>query len=679
MTEEKLGIDGMHCTNCSKSVERAFGKLDGIDVRVLLAENAGVFTYDENKWNKAKIAKELKKLGFGLHKESKENGELVRLLVGAALTLPLLVCMVLMMAKVDYPHWVNYVQFGLCTVVMGLLGWRYYLGALRDIRQGILGMDVLVALGTTTAYVYSTVLLYAYHEHMLYFDTAAMLLTIISVGKYIEGRSKVKSAAALRELMALKAETAMVLANGQTEEVAVEEVMQGELVVVPQGAKVPLDGVVTQGVADLDEALLTGESMPVTKREGDAVYAGTVVTHGSVTIQVTATDKETYLAGIIAKVDQIQSEKPHIQHIADRVATVFVPAVLVISLVCFAVSFWALSLELTKAINRAIAVLVISCPCSLGLAAPLSIVVGTTRAGKMGILYQNSEIFEKFHHVDCVCFDKTGTISLGQFEVVEAWSTPEWDDVAYTLEHVSQHPIAKAICGYLREKGANVLGEMTPQEVAGKGVFCGEWLIDKTGDTVQLHKGNDVVARYRVADAIKEDAKETIEKIKAAGVDVYMLTGDSREVADKVAEAVGLEADKVYSEIRPEDKCRVIEELQSQGKKVAFAGDGINDSPALSQADFAIAMGEGADVAKTLSDITVVGSSLMQVYLGLRLSQKVYRNIIENFIWAFSYNLVAIPLAFAGVLPPLVAGICMAFSNVTVVGNALRLRRTKLN
>lgn len=679
MIEEKLGIDGMHCTNCSKSVERAFGKMDGIEVRVLLAENAGVFTYDETKWNRGKIAKELKKLGFGLHKDSRVNGELVRVAIGAALTLPLLICMVLMMAKVAYPHWVNYVQFALCTVVMGLLGWRYYLGAVRDVRQGILGMDVLVALGTTTAYVYSTVLLYAYHEHMLYFDTAAMLLSIISIGKYIEGRSKVKSAEALRELMALKAEIATVLTNGQTEEVPVEEVMAGELVVVPQGAKVPLDGVVVSGVADLDEALLTGESMPVTKREGDAVYAGTVATHGSVTIRVTATDKETYLAGIIAKVDQIQSEKPHIQHIADRVATVFVPAVLVICAVCFAVSYWALGLTLTQAINRAVAVLVISCPCSLGLAAPLSIVVGTTRAGKMGILYQNSEIFEKLHKVDCVCLDKTGTISLGRIEVVDARSTPEWDDVAYTLEHVSQHPIAKAICAYLGEKGANVLGEMTPQEVAGKGVVCGEWLIDKAGDTVQLHKGDEVVARYKVADAIKEDAKETIEKIKAADVDVYMLTGDSREVAEEVAKAVGLEPDKVYSEIRPEDKCRVIEDLQRQGKKVAFAGDGINDSPALSQADFAIAMGEGADVAKSLADITVVGGSLMQVYLGLRLSQKVYRNIIENFIWAFSYNLVAIPLAFAGVLPPLVAGICMAFSNVTVVGNALRLRRTKLN
>jgi Cu+-exporting ATPase len=678
MIEEKLGIDGMHCTNCSRSVERAFAKQEGIDVHVLLAENAGIFAYDERVWNRAKIGKELKKIGFALHRESKIDAELIRLAIGVAFSLPLMVCMVLMMAGVDYPHAVNYVQFGLCTVVMGLLGLRYYRGAVRDITQRILGMDVLVALGTTTAYVYSTVLLFGYHEHMLYFDTAAMLLTIISVGKYIEGKSKVKSAAALKELMALQSDTALVLTDGQTCEVDVKEVAADAIILVPQGAKVPLDGEVTAGVADVDEAMLTGESMPVTKRVGDKVYAGTVVRQGNMQVRVSGTDKDTYLASIIAKVDQIQQEKPHIQHIADRVATVFVPSVLVICAVCFAVSYWAMGLSLADAINRAVAVLVISCPCSLGLAAPLSIVVGTTRAGKMGILYQNSEVFEKLHRIDCVCLDKTGTISTGQLAVTEADSDRAADDVAYTMESISQHPIAKAICTYLAQKGATVITEMQPQEVVGVGVTCDEWRMDKVNDRVRLTRDGQVVATYTVADTIKEDAKATIEKMAAAGVETYMLTGDSKEVAERVAKEVGLNSSNVYSQIRPEDKCTVIEKLQSEGKKVAFAGDGINDSPALSQADFAIAMGTGADVAKTLADITVVGNSLMQVYHGLRLSQKVYRNIIENFIWAFSYNLIAIPLAFAGILPPLVAGLCMAFSNVTVVGNALRLKRTKL-
>ena len=679
MRTEKLGIDGMHCTNCSRSVERAFARLDGIDVKVLLAENAGVFTYDETQWNHARIAKELRSLGFSLHRDAKVDAELVRLVVGAVFTLPLMVCMILMMAEVDYPHWVNYVQFGLCTVVMGLLGLRYYRGAARDLRQGVLGMDVLVALGTTVAYVYSAVLLFAYHRHMLYFDTAAMLLTIISVGKYIEGKSKVKSAAALRELMALRPNVALVLSDGQTHEVDTAEVAVGEVVVVASGANVPLDGRVLSGVADVDESMLTGESMPVAKEAGDEVYAGTVLTAGNLTVEVTKADKETYLAGIIAKVDQIQQEKPHVQRVADRVATVFVPTVLVLSALCFVVGFWGLKLALDAAINRAVAVLVISCPCSLGLATPLSIVVGTTRASRMGILYQNSEIFEKFHHVDCVCFDKTGTLSTGEFAVVSAESTADADDVVYTLESVSQHPIAKAITAYLAQKGAHVLADWLPTEEVGRGVRCGEWFVDKSGDAVLLHREGQVVARYVLADSVKEDAAATVAKLRDSGVAVYMLTGDSRSVAERAAREVGVDENKVFSEVKPEDKCAVLASLQSEGKKVAFVGDGINDSPALSQADFAIAMGGGADVAKTLADVTVVGKGLMQVYHGLRLSQKVYRNVVENFIWAFSYNLVAIPLAFAGILPPLVAGLCMAFSNITVVLNALRLRRTKLN
>ena len=679
MTKEKLGIDGMHCTNCSRSVERAFAKLDDIDVHVLLAENAGIFEYDETKWSHAKIAKVLRKLGFALHRDGTKNAELVRLVIGAALTLPLMVFMVLMIAKVEYPHWVGYLEFGLCTAVMALLGARYYLGAVRDVRGGILGMDVLVALGTTTAYVYSIVLLFAKHSHMLYFDTAAMLLTVISIGKYIEGKSKVKSAAALKELMALQADECTVLEDGQTRSTPIGDVPTGATVLVAEGERIPLDGVVVEGIADIDEAMLTGESLPATKRVGDKVYAGTVLTHGNLHIEVTATDKETYLAGIIAKVDQIQQEKPHIQHIADRVATIFVPGVIVLAAVCFAVSYWAMRLSLGESINRAVAVLVISCPCSLGLAAPLSIVVGTTRAGKMGILYQNSEIFEKLHRIDCVCFDKTGTLSLGQFEVVAENSTPALDDVAYTLETVSKHPIAKALCAHLAQKGATVLADWAPVETVGKGVAYGDWRIDKTNDTVELHRLDEVVATYTLADTVKSDAKDTVAKLQARGIDVYMLTGDSAKVAQAVADEVGLDAEHVYSQIRPEDKCSAIQKLQAQGKRVAFVGDGINDSPALSQADFSVAMGEGADVAKSLADVTVVGQNLMQVYMGLRLSQKVYRNIIENFLWAFSYNLVAIPLAFMGIFPPWVAGLSMAFSNVTVVANALRLRGTKLN
>ena len=667
------GIDGMHCTNCSASIERAFGKEEGIDVKVLLAQNEGVFTYDPAIWNEQKIARKLKSLGFSLHRESKTNWDLVRLLVCAVLTLPMFVLMILMMADVHYPHWLNYLQFGLCTVVEILAGVRFFLGAVRDVKQGVLGMDVLVTLGTLTAYVYSSVLLFAYQAHMLYFDTAAMLLTIILTGKYVEGRAKVKSAKALKELMALSPDTAVVLREGQTVEIATEEVQLQEIIVLATGSRVPLDGIVLSGVADLDESMLTGESMPVAKGEGDKVVAGTVVVRGNLKVQVTATSKETYLASIIDKVYEIQQQKPRLQKIADRIATVFVPGVVLLSLVCFAATYWGLHKELATSISRAIAVLVISCPCSLGLATPLSIVVGTTRAGRMGVVYNDSEIFEKMHGVKAICFDKTGTLTTGEFGVVDSHTTPEYSAVAYTLESVSVHPIAKALCAHLAREGATLLSDLAPQEIAGQGVQAGEYRMYKRDDVVYLAKGEEEVAWWKVEDTLKDDAKDTVAKFEASGVAVYMLTGDSESVALSVADKLGLGHDRVFARITPEGKLAAIEDLKSKGLKVAFVGDGINDSLALSAADFAVAIGSGTQVAISSADVTVGSDKLQQVYEALSLSRAVYRNIMQNFAWAFSYNLVAIPLAFAGILSPLVAGCSMAFSNITVVVNALRL------
>ena len=676
MLREKLPIEGMHCTNCSASIERAFKGLSGIAVHVLLAENAAIFEYDETRWNHAKIARELRKLGFRLRMDH-SVWQVARLWISIACTLPLLVCMVLMMLSVAMPHWLHWAQFGLATVVVVLLGGRFALGMVRDIRQHVLGMDVLITLGTGVAYAYSVVLL-ALGSHQLYFDTAAMLLTIISIGKTIEGKVKTKSTAALHALMALQSDTATVLQGDTTYTIPIDEVQVGQFIVAAQGQCIALDGLVIDGVAEVNEAMLTGESMPVAKEVGAEVMAGTLVTHGHLTIRVTRTRSDTYLQSIIAKVDQIQQEKPHIQRLADRIATVFVPSVVVLAAVCFAVSYWSMSLALAQAIERAIAVLVISCPCSLGLAAPLSIVIGTTRAGKLGILYQNSEIFEKLRRIDAVCFDKTGTLSTGRLQVVAAQSTLQYDSVGYTLEHISAHPIAVAMCDYWRQKGVALLPDMHPEEQIGKGVACAPWFIAKQGGTVTLYCNDSPVATWQVADTLKPDAKDTVDKLKAAGIDVYMCTGDSQAVADEVAATLGLAVDHVYAQVRPEQKSDILQSIQAQGKRVAFVGDGINDSPALSQADFAIAMAEGTDVAKSVADMTVCGA-LARVYNGIRLSRLVYRNIIENYLWAFSYNLVAIPLAFAGILSPLVAGCCMAFSNIAVVCNALRLFASKLD
>lgn len=670
---QTCGIDGMHCTNCSASIERAFGKEDGIDVKVLLAQNEGIFTYDPTKWNEQKIARKLKSLGFALHRDSKTDWELIRLIVSAVLTVPMMVFMVLMMADVHYPHALNYLQFALCTVVEVLAGGHFFLGAIRDIKQRVLGMDVLVTMGTLTAYVYSVVLLFGYHAHMLYFDTAAMLLTIILVGKYVEGRAKVKSAKVLKELMALSPDVATVIREGKSLEVPTQEVEMGETLLLATGSKVPLDGEILDGDADVDQSMLTGESMPVAKGVGDTVVAGTVVVRGNLRVKVTATAKDTYLASIIDKVYEIQQQKPRLQRIADRIATFFVPGVLLLAVVCFVATYWGMGKELSVAISRAVAVMVISCPCSLGLATPLSIIVGSTRAGKMGVVYNNSEIFEKMHGVDAICFDKTGTLTTGVFGVVDSHSTRVHDDIAYTLESVSVHPIAKALCAYLGERGATLIEGLAPVEIAGKGVEADAYRMYKREDVVYLAQGDEEVAWWKVADTIKEDAKATVAKLQLSGVDVYMLTGDDDTVAKAVADAVGIAHDHVYSRITPEGKLQAIADLQAAGHKVAFVGDGINDSLALSKADFAIAIGSGTQVAISAADVTVSGDSLSQVYRALTLSRRVYRNIMQNFGWAFSYNLVAIPLAFAGILSPLVAGLCMAFSNITVVANALRL------
>ena len=677
MVTKRLQIEGMHCTRCSATVEKIFAKLDGIECRVILAENLGIFTFDPAVWNEKRIDKALRPYGFRLHREARVDGELVRLAVAWALTAPLLVLMVLMMAEVHLaPAW-DWVQLALSTAVLVLLGTRFLVGAWGSLRQGKPGMDVLVILGVGVAYVYSVVLL-ARGESHLYFDTVGMLLTLISTGKYLEGRAKGKSASALRELLALQEDKSHRYLDGHLAWVPTAEVQVGEYVVVAEGQKIPLDGKVVEGSASVDQSMLTGEWLPVEVAEGAEVHAGTLVVEGHVRVLVTAAQSETYLASIIDRAYQIQQEKPRLIRLADKVSAWFVPFVLLVAAVCFCVSYWALELALDVAIRRAVAVLVISCPCSLGLAAPLSIMVGTGRALKLGILYNKSEIFERMRGLDVLCLDKTGTLSTGRLSVVAAETTAEWNDVAYTMEGISAHPIAKAICAFCEENGASLIPNADPTEIRGVGLVWGQYRMDKEGGTVRLWKDSAVVATWQVQDTLKEDAAQTVRALREEGLAVLMLTGDNAEVAHEVARALDMREDEVVAQVRPHDKLAVIERLQAQGKKVGFVGDGINDSLALEKADFSIAMGSGTDAAKVSADIIVEGESLGKIVSGIRLSRAVYRNIIQNFVWAFSYNLVAIPLAFMGILSPLVAGACMAFSNVTVVANALRLYRKKV-
>lgn len=673
----RISISNMHCSNCSMAVEKHFNNLDDIKVNVILSDNLGLFTYDDASWDEKKIEKHLKSIGYPMAKDNKAKIDLIRLISCIVLTIPFVVSMILMMFHIHLPSWTNYIQLGLASIVEILAGGPFIKGAIRDVKNKKLGMDVLVSLGTLTAYIYSIVLMFTNNTHMLYFETCAMLLTVILIGKYIEGFAKKKTSSSLKELMSLKENVAKVLVDNQVIETNINDIKINDIIVVSMGEKIPLDGIVIEGIAEVNEAMITGESMPVYKNGKEEVLAGTILVSGSLKVKVSKTNNETYLSSLIAKVEEIQAKKPRLQKLADKIASIFVPTVILISISCFVVTF-LITKQFDVSINRAIAVLMISCPCSLGLATPLSILVGSSRAIKLSIIYNNTEIFEKASKIDAVVFDKTGTLSEGKFEVVSFNGNQEHLDVIYTLESISNHPIAKCLTSYCMSNNAKLIDTLKPKELIGKGIEANEYFINKVNQDVILYKDNLEISRLTIKDKIKDSALETINNLHKQNIKVYMLTGDNKDIALEVAKSLNIEESNVFYEVKPEDKLSIIESLQKD-MKVSFVGDGINDALALNKADLSIAMGEGSDIAKSSSDITLANNKLENISRSIKLSKKVYLNIIENFMWAFSYNIVAIPLAFIGVLSPLVAGICMAFSNISVVLNALRLYKVRVD
>ena len=674
----RIGISNMHCSNCSATVEKHFNKCDGIKVNVILSENEGIFTYDDTSWDEKKIEKHLKQIGYPKKKETQGKKDLIILIMCIILTIPFLVHMILMMCGIHMPSYLNYVQLALATIIEVLAGGPFFLGMLRDFKNKKLGMDVLVTLGTATAYIYSIYLMFAKSSHMLYFETCAMLLTIILIGKYIEKKAKKKTSSSLKSLMSLQEKNGKVLINNEIVEKNINDININDVLIISTGENIPLDGTVLSGDAEVNEAMITGESMPVYKKVNDAVLAGTTIVSGSIHLKVNKTNENTYLALLIKKVEDIQANKPRLQRLADKIASIFVPVVISISLITFIVTF-IINKDFAISINRAIAVLMVSCPCSLGLATPLSILVGSSRAINLQIIYNNTEIFEKASHIDAICFDKTGTLSKGTFVVSEFESKVDNAlDIIYTLESISNHPIATSLVKFAKDNNAKLIKELKPTEIIGKGIQCDDYFIYKENQIVKLLYKDEIIATLTLKDEIKEEAKDVIKQLHKQNIEVYILTGDSKDIAISVANELNIKKENVFYEIKPEDKLSIIEKLKDEGKKVAFVGDGINDALALNKADLSISMGNGSDVAKSSSDITLTNSALCSITSSIRLSKKVYINIIENFIWAFSYNIVAIPLACLGILSPLVAGICMAFSNISVVLNALRLYKVKI-
>ena len=740
MITQKYSIKGMTCAACSSAVERVTRKMDGVkESNVNLATALLTITYDESKIQPEDIIRKVDRAGFGaqlfIEKQEEDFEATVKktkygLICNIILAIPLLyICMGHMLqVPVPLPAFMDMHEHPLTfaivqmilTIVILINGRKFYLVGFKSLLKGHPNMDSLVAIGTGSAFLYSLVMTISIPSnqdcvHNLYYESAAIVVTLVMVGKYMEGRSKNKTSEAIRKLMDLAPDTAIALREGKQVEVPVEQVAIGELILIKPGSRIPLDGIVVEGNTSVDESMLTGESIPVEKADGDEVIGGSINYQGVVTVQVTRVGSETTLAKIVKMMEDAQGGKAPISKLADTVAGYFVPTVMVIALVA-AIVWLILGKEITFVLTIFVSVLVIACPCALGLATPTAIMVGTGLGASHGILIKSGEALEISHKVNAVVLDKTGTITEGKPTVTRILSHLISEEelllIAASCEQVSEHPLGQAIVDAALSKGMELSKVSSFRSITGQGIeatiednlyyignekLCVEQKIDFTaykdeaigiagkGQTPMFVGNNgSVIGIVCVADTVKDTSGEAIQKIKELGVTVYMLTGDNRFTADYIGSKVGV--DHVVAEVLPNDKAAVVEKLQKDGKCVMMVGDGINDAPALVQADVGVAIGSGSDIALDSGDVVLMKSDLRDVYKAIRLSKATIRNIKQNLFWAFFYNACGLPLA-AGVLyaingtllSPIIGGFAMSLSSVCVVSNALRLRSTKLD
>lgn len=742
--EEVFVIDGMTCAACALAVENAVKKLDHVDSAVVnLTTEKMTVDYNPDLVSEKEIEKAVADAGYSASvfdpttakSQSERQSEATqnmwhKFLLSALFAIPLLYISMGSMVGLWVPEIISMsvhpLNFALIQLILTLpvmyLGRRFYVNGFRSLFKGHPNMDSLVALATTAAFVYSLygvyhiILGHSHHAHMLYFESVAVILTLITLGKYFETLSKGRTSDAIQKLVKLSAKEATVIRDGVEQAVAIEDVRVGDLILVKPGEKIPVDGSVVSGHSAIDESMLTGESIPVEKATEDKVYGASINGQGALTIRAEKVGDETLLAQIIKLVEDAQQTKAPIAKIADKVAGVFVPTVIVIALVTFI--FWYLIMGQTFvfALQVAIAVLVIACPCALGLATPTAIMVGTGRGAENGILYKRGDTLENAHHLDTIVFDKTGTITQGKPQVVDIFAYQGDKDKLLaqvaSIEKLSEHPLSQAI---VEKASADKLAltEVTQfksltgfglqADIDGQTVYVGnrklmeKYQVDLTtsqeavlaatqkGQTpIYISANAQLLGLITVADLLKADSKETVAKLQEKGIDVVMLTGDNSKTAQAIAKQAGIK--NVISEVLPDQKSQAIQDLQSQGKMVAMVGDGINDAPALAVADIGIAVGSGTDIAIESADIILMKPEISDVLKALSISRLTIKIIKENLFWAFIYNILAIPVAmgvlylFGGsLLNPMIAGLAMGFSSVSVVLNALRLKYIKLN
>lgn len=725
----ELRVGGMSCAACSARVEKGLSRMSGVKrAGVNLATEIATIEYLPTQVTVADLIRTVQRTGYdaeplthevyeGVAEPNELKGRRRMLIFAAAFSLPFVLMMIGELMGLPIPHWLMSppVQLLLATPVQFIAGFTFYRGAYFALKNGSPNMDVLVSLGTSAAYFYSLIALFVTPHASLYFEASAMLITLVLLGKYLETLAKGRTSEAIKKLMGLQPRTARVIRNGQEIDIPTAQVMAGDLVLVRPGERIPVDGRVMEGYSAVDESMLTGESVPVDKQAGDLVAGATVNKFGVLRVEATRVGRDTMLAQIVRVVEEAQGSKAPIQRLADVVAGYFVPVVITIAILTFVFWYWLVGDgTLARALINATAVLVIACPCAMGLATPTSIMVGTGRGAENGVLIRGGEHLERTHGVDTVVLDKTGTITKGEPELTDIIAVPSFADRetdllrwAGQVEKMSEHPIAQAIVIGAGEQVEDfqpvdpdefeaIPGKGISARLEGRAILVGtrrllqDYGVDITslqvvvdeleqaGKTaVLMAVDGQAATALAVADTVKEHSAEAIRELRQSGIEVWMITGDNRRTAEAIAKQVGIE--NVLSEVLPEDKAREIQRLRDRGRVVAMVGDGINDAPALATADVGIAMGTGTDVAMEAADITLMRGDLRAIVTAIRLSRATMRNIRQNLFWAFIYNIIGIPLAAAGLLNPIIAGAAMALSSVSVVSNSLRLKTVKLS